>query len=176
MTLKKDRAGVEKKLFDLCEKVVEAENLKLYDMEYLPSSGILRVFIIDEKTDTALLDDCVRVDHAFNPYFESEEWIPENITLQVSSPGVYRKLRSLDHFRSKVGKRIKVIFFKTLGELVQDAPKKLKGAKILVADLVEVSDEAIVLSEDDYKFTVNFSDIKKANLEVNLFNELRKES
>lgn len=176
MVLKKDRTGVEKKLFDLCEKVVASENLKLYDMEYLPSSGILRVFIVDEKTDTAVLDDCVRVDHAFNPYFESEDWIPENITLQVSSPGIYRKLTTVDQFRAQIGKRIKVIFFKPLGELIQDAPKKLKGAKILVADLLEVSDEAIVLSEEDYNFSVNFSDIKKANLEVDLFNELRKES
>ena len=176
MILKKERNGLEQKLFDLSEKVVRSENLKLYDMEYLASSGILRVFIIDEKTDTALLDDCVRVDHAFSPYFESEEWIPGNITLQVSSPGVYRKLCSLEHFQAQIGKRIKVIFFKSLGELVEDAPKKLKGAKILLADLLDVSDEAVVLEANGFKFTVNFLDIKKANLEVNLFNEIRKES
>ena len=63
-----------------------------------------------------------------------------------------------------------------LGESVTDAPKKLKGAKVLIVDLLEVSDEGIVLEESGFKFTVNFIDIKKANLEVNLFNELRKES
>jgi ribosome maturation factor RimP len=176
MILKKERTGVEKKLYDLTEKVVKGENLNIYDVEYLASSGILRVFIIDEKTDTAQLDDCVRVDKAFNPYFESESWIPENITLQVSSPGIYRRLTTLEHFKAQVGKRIKVIFFKALGELVEDAPKKLKGAKILVADLLEVTEEGVVLGENDYKFSVGFIDIKKANLEVNLFNELRKES
>lgn len=176
MILNKDRTGVEKKLFDLAEKVVRSENLNIYDVEYLASSGILRVFIVDEKTDTAQLDDCVRVDKAFNPYFESETWIPVNITLQVSSPGVFRRLISLEHFKAQVGKRIKVIFFKALGELVEDAPKKIKGAKILVADLLEVTEEGVVLSENDFKFSVSFIDIKKANLEVNLFNELRKES
>jgi len=176
MILKKERTGVEKKLYELTEKVVKGENLNIYDVEYLATSGILRVFIIDEKTDTAQLDDCVRVDKAFNPYFESESWIPENITLQVSSPGIYRRLTSLEQFKAQVGKRIKVIFFRALGEFVEDAPKKLKGAKILVADLLEVTEEGVVLSENDYKFSVGFTDIKKANLEVNLFNELRKES
>ncbi len=176
MILNKERTGVEKKLYDLAEKVVRSENLNLYDVDYLASSGILRVFIVDEKTDTAQLDDCVRVDKAFNPYFESESWIPENITLQVSSPGIFRRLTSLEHFKAQVGKRIKVIFLKALGELVEDAPKKIKGAKILVADLLEVTEEGIVLSENDFKFSVSFTDIKKANLEVNLFNELRKES
>lgn len=176
MILNKERTGVEKKLYDLTEKVVKSENLNLYDVEYLASSGILRVFIVDEKTDTAQLDDCVRVDRAFTPHFETESWIPDNITLQVSSPGIFRKLTSLEHFKAQVGKRIKVIFLKALGELVEDAPKKIKGAKILVADLLEVTEEGIVLSENDFKFSVSFTDIKKANLEVNLFNELRKES
>jgi ribosome maturation factor RimP len=176
MILQKERTGLEKKLFDLSQKVVTDQNLKLYDLEFLQSSGILRVFIIDEKTDTALLDDCIRVDHAFSPYFESEDWIPENITLQVSSPGIYRKLTSLEHFKASVGKRVKSIFLRALGETVKDAPKKLQGAKIVTADVLNVTEEAIALKEGDFEFSVNFLDIKKANLDVNLFSELRKES
>ena len=69
-----------------------------------------------------------------------------------------------------------MIFLKALGEIVKDAPKKLQGAKIVTADILDVTDEAIALNEGDFKFSVNFSDIKKANLDVNLFSELRKES
>ncbi len=176
MILQKERTGLEKRLYELSQKVVEGVNLKLYDLEYLASSGVLRVFILDEKTDTALLDDCVRVDHAFNPFMESEDWIPENIILQVSSPGVYRKLSTLEHFKAQVGKRIKVVFLKSLGELVENAPKKLTGGKVLSAELLNVTDEGIVLRKEDFEFKVKFLDIKKANLDVDLFNELRKES
>jgi ribosome maturation factor RimP len=41
---------------------------------------------------------------------EQQEIIPGNCTLEVSSPGINRKLRLPDHFSGAVGERVKVKF------------------------------------------------------------------
>ncbi|MDH4467478.1 MAG: hypothetical protein QE271_05415 [Bacteriovoracaceae bacterium] len=81
--------------------------LKLYDLEYQTGSALLRLFIINPETLTAEMPDCVRVDHALTEPLQAD-WIPEGITLEVSSPGIYRSLRTPWHFEMSVGRRIKL--------------------------------------------------------------------
>jgi ribosome maturation factor RimP len=167
-----ERKGIEKRFFDLCFKVVESENLSLYDMEYIPGQSELRVFIQDEKTGTALIEDCVRVDRAFTPYIEAEEWMPESLTLQVSSPGLYRKLRTLEHFQSAVGKMILVTIKKKLEpedvESDDIASKKLLGEKKFIGKLLQVEDSEIVLETEELKVKIKFENIKRSNLETDI--------
>ena len=62
MVLKEERQGLEKKFFELSVKVVAEQGLQIYDMDYFPGSGEWRIFIFNEGTDTAVIEDCVRVD------------------------------------------------------------------------------------------------------------------
>lgn len=169
-----ERKGIEKRFFDLCFKIVKSENLSLYDMEYIPGQSELRVFIQDEKTGTALIEDCVRVDRAFTPYIEAEEWMPESLTLQVSSPGLYRKLRTLEHFQSAIGKVILVAIKKKLApkdfENDDVDSKKLLGEKKIIGTLLKAEGTEIVLETEELKVKVKikFENIKRANLETDI--------
>ena len=62
------RSNLEQKFFDLTEKIVKENSYALYDVEYLSGSSTLRVFIMDPKTKTAVIEDCIKVDRAFDPY------------------------------------------------------------------------------------------------------------
>ena len=115
MLVDKDRSGIEKKFFELCSKVVAAQCLSIYDLEYVRSNKLLRVYIINEETNTAVIDECVGVDRAMSPYFESEDWIPEEIILEVSSPGLFRKLKTRKHFECVIGSNIELVVKKNPG-------------------------------------------------------------
>ena len=167
MVLREERQGLEKRFFDLSVKVVAEEGLQLYDMDYFPGNGEWRIFIYNEGTDTAVIEDCVRVDKALTPYVEESDWMPENLTLQVSSPGIDRSLRTRVHFERVLGKSIKIVLIKRLAfEFFPDLPKSLKGEKKVVAKLVSLNDDGLILNyRDEFTFSLGFSDIKKANQE-----------
>jgi ribosome maturation factor RimP len=169
MKIKEERTGIDLKFYQLSKKVVEGENLKLYDMEYFPGTGELKVYILDEKTKTAILDDCVRVDRAFDDYLE-EDWVPHTITLEVSSPGLYRKLKTREHFLMVEGSSIKLRLAKNLGALIQKVPRKLQREKWIVCMLESVREDRLVLRYEDLSFELSFEDIVKANLETKIGN------
>ncbi|EQC50611.1 ribosome maturation factor RimP [Bacteriovorax sp. DB6_IX] len=168
MVLKEERTGLEKKFFDIALNVVKEAGYELYDLDYIKGSKTLRVFIMDPATNTALIDDCVKVDRGFTPFMEEEEWIPEDIVLEVSSPGLYRNLTSVEHFKMASDTPVSLHLKKSLSELLpsEELDKKTGKAKTFVCHLEEVSDEYIVAALDEnFSLKINYTDIKKANLE-----------
>jgi ribosome maturation factor RimP len=167
MELEPNRKGLEKKFFELCESVVAENNLRLYDMDFFPVNSELRVFIYHPETMTAKLDDCVAIDHALTPFIDSLEWMPESLTLEVSSPGLFRRLRTKEHFASSINQRIALTLASVdeLEGLEVVEKNKLKRGKQIIAILQELGTETITCLINDKKVKVNFSNIKKANLE-----------
>lgn len=116
MDIHQERIGLEKKFFLLCDPVVQEAGYRLYDLEYITGQKLLRLYIQDPRTGSALIEDCVKVDHALSEPFEKEDWIPEEITLEVSSPGVYRHIANLDHFKMSLGEMVAVVIMGQLSE------------------------------------------------------------
>ena len=88
-----------------------------------------------------------------------EEFIPHEYSLEVSSPGLNRPLKKLQHFQKVVGKKVKVKTFGPLGGV--EPPRKnfsgvLKGVE---------SDAVTVDVEGAGSFRIPLKDIAKANLE-----------
>jgi ribosome maturation factor RimP len=147
-----ERTGVEKRFFELAQKLTSEHLLELYDLEYVPAKGILRVFIMNPNTKTALIEDCVKIDNAFDPYME-ESWVPD-FTLEVSSPGMFRLLKTRRHFEISVGEYIKL----TLSEaLLGDLKPRVK--------LEDVQDNKIVVNYKNKNLDLMFEQIKKAQLD-----------
>lgn len=112
-------------LWDTIRQVAEAHGVELFDID-LPGEGggALRVYITKrgaatEGGDTASSDsserrggvsfeDCVRVSKRLLDLDEESPIIPENCLLEVSSPGINRRLRRPEHFAGAVGERVKL--------------------------------------------------------------------
>jgi ribosome maturation factor RimP len=157
-----DRVGIEKKFLDLCQPVITDLGLDLYDMDYVVGSKTLRLYIMDRVTKTAVIEDCAKVDRALSEPFEQNPWIPEEITLEVSSPGLYRKLKSFQQFEYAVGQRVLVKFRGPLKE-------ELKTNKI-IADLKGIESQSdnefsLKLEYKDKEIELISNQIIKANLE-----------
>jgi ribosome maturation factor RimP len=164
-----ERSAIEQKFYDLSLKIVGELSLVLYDMEWIPGSGDLRLFIMDPLTKTANLEDCIRVDRATTPYFESETWMPENVTLEVSSPGLFRELRNIAHFETVIGEDVSLTLSKAISEEQSlDFPKSLRNNLKLKAKLLSISEEKIKVEVKEIILEIPFEQIKRANLETNL--------
>ncbi len=169
MVLRGPRSGLELKYFELSSKILAELNLELYDLEWSAPSGELRLFIMNPITKTALIDDCVKVDRAFNPYMETETWIPENFTLEVSSPGLFRNLSSLEHFKGIVGQDVTLGLVKKIDEtLYPDFPKVLRNNLKIKVKLLDVNDDSLTIDARGVVVEVPFTQIKKANLETDI--------
>lgn len=173
MVLRSPRSGLELKFFELSSKILSELGLEMYDLDWHAPSGELRLYIMDPKTKTALLDDCVRVDRAFNPYMETESWIPENFTLEVSSPGLFKNLTTVEHFKSVVGQDVTLGLNKKIDEtLYPDFPKALRNNLKIKVKLVEADGEGVLIDAKGVQVKVPYTQIKKANLETD-FNNLK---
>jgi len=168
LVLREERSGMDKKFFELCQKVVSAEGLEIYDLDYLPGSHELRLYIQNPETGTAVIEDCIKIDKAMTPFIEEEEWMPSELTLEVSSPGVYRNLTSLEHFKTVEGQNVQLTLKKKLDDDLEGLPKKLKGQKKIIGTLIEVLEEGIAIEIEDLRIDLKYDEIKKANLEVDI--------
>jgi ribosome maturation factor RimP len=169
LDLVSNRSGVEQRFYDLSLKIAGELSLEVYDLEWVAGSSELRLFIMDPHSKTAVLDDCVRVDRAFSPYFESETWIPENVTLEVSSPGLFRSLKTLAHFHAVVGEDITLMLNKPITEEQSvEFPKSMRNNLKLKVKLLSTAEDKITVEIKDLKIDIPFGQIKKANLETNL--------
>lgn len=164
MVIREERAGLEKKFYDLCQQVCETEGLELYDLDYYSGNYDLRVYIRDPKTGTALIEDCVKIDRALTPHIDELEWMPAQLNLEVSSPGVYRNLTQHHHFEECLGDEIQVVLKKKMEG--DDLPKKVKGNKKFVGVLKEKTADSLVLEIEKMSLTILLNDIAKANLEM----------
>ena len=97
---------MEERFILLCHEVLEKLPLEFYDLEYQQQRGLLRVMIYDPQTHNVTIEQCALMDKALTPFIEDEEWVPNRLTLEVSSPGLERPLRSLKHCRQSIGERI----------------------------------------------------------------------
>jgi len=162
-----NNTDLEQKFNEKLLEVTKELGYILYDLQYIPGSKTLRVFIMDEKTMTAVIDDCVKVDKALSPFMEENSWIPDEIVLEVSSPGLYRHLKSVQHYQWAKGTPVTLSLRNTLDELFPGEFSKRDGKqKKITAMLLDCDEDGILISyNDDVDLKINYIEIKKANLE-----------
>jgi ribosome maturation factor RimP len=140
-------------LFRLLEPAVLSLGYELVELEFAPAGGggLLRLYI--DAAPGITLDDCERVSRQVGAVLESEDPIAGHYTLEVSSPGLDRVLRTRAHFERFLGRRIKV----QLGT-------PLDGRRRFTGTLLEVRDEGVVVEVDGAHTLLGFGQMQKARL------------
>lgn len=145
------KSELENKLEELSIGVTKDLGFMLYHLEYVPRSSILRLFVCHPKTLACTIEDCVKVDDALTPFLVDADWLPEEFSLEVSSPGVYRKIKTLEHFVLAQNQMIKVkVRFKDTEE--NSSPK----SKIYRGILKEIRENGILIMADEKAGEVSF--------------------
>lgn len=96
------------RIWQLVEPVIQAEGMDLLEVEFRRESigWVLRLFI--DQEDGVSVDDCARVSRVVSDLLDVADPIDRPYHLEVSSPGLDRPLRKVEHFQSQVGKIIEV--------------------------------------------------------------------
>lgn len=94
-------------LFALLDPVVTALGFELADLELQAGRrGLLRLFIDGPAGIT--VDDCEKVSRQVGSVLDVEDPIPGDYTLEVSSPGLDRRLAKPAHFDRFAGAQVRV--------------------------------------------------------------------
>jgi ribosome maturation factor RimP len=93
----------------LIEPTIEGLGYELADIEVKLNErdGIVRIFI-DRSPDGVDLKDCEAVSRQVSALLDVEDPIPGNYTLEVSSPGLDRRLSKVEHFERFLDEVVKV--------------------------------------------------------------------
>jgi ribosome maturation factor RimP len=88
--------------------VAQNAGVELYDIEMVREGGerVLRLYI--DKDGGVDLEDCERVSRAAELVLDEKDPIPESYALEVSSPGIERKLSRDEHFKRYIGHDIRL--------------------------------------------------------------------
>lgn len=89
-------------------KLIENCGVKFYDTSIKNDNSrqIYTVFIT--KKGGVNLDDCEKVSKILSPIFDVNAPLNGQWTLEVSSPGLERKLDKLSHFENSIGENVKI--------------------------------------------------------------------
>lgn len=95
-------------LIQLLEPVIKRQGYELADLELKVGSrdGVLRIFI--DKPGGVGLEDCELISRQVSALLDVEDPVPGRYSLEVSSPGLDRKLTKPVHFQRFVGEEVKV--------------------------------------------------------------------
>jgi ribosome maturation factor RimP len=137
-------------LFALLQPVVSAADLELVDVEL--RSGVLLVTV--DRTGGVDLRALTDANRALSTVLDDLDPIPGTYTLEVSSPGVERTLRTPAHFVKAIGETVTV---KTRPQVPGD--RRLRG-ELLAAD--EDGLELAVEGSAEGRMRLAYSDIDRA--------------
>lgn len=142
----------------LMAPVAQALGLELYDIEYVKEGAdrILRLYIDNEEGIS--LDDCERMSRAAEVVLDEKDPIPGEYRLQVSSPGVERKLSKPEHYIRYIGHRATIKLF---------APHDpVSGRKKFTGKIINFSNNQLSVKTEDEEYTFNLQQISACRLMV----------
>ena len=142
------------KIEAIAERVAQPAGIEIVEIE-LKGGGqnrFLRISI--DKPEGVSLGDCESISHEVGVILDVEDVVPGRYTLEVSSPGVERKLLRVRDFERFTGKKIKAI----LREPVENS-RRWEGT------LASCADGLITLEVAEGKsIQFPFDQVEKANL------------
>ena len=142
-------------LRELLAPVVAGVGYQLWELEFTPRSGggLLRLYIDARSPNGISLDDCERVSRVVSETLDAADPIPGHYTLEVSSPGLDRVLRTREHFERFAGERVRL-------EMMQP----VEGRKRFAGRLLGVGASDITLELENGRINLPIEDIHRARL------------
>lgn len=147
-------------VWDIAEPLAEELGLILWDVLFEKEGANYYLRIIIDKEGGVGIDDCVNMSHALDEPLDEADVIDRHYNLQVSSPGIERKLTRGFHFDYAMGEKVIV-------RLIRPYENKREFKGVLIdcsqdgAVTIEFDDETTMTAEkkeiafvklDDFSF------------------------
>ncbi len=140
--------SLETKIKEVLEPVINDLGFKVYDIIYEKEAQdyYLRVFI--EKDEVISSDDCALVSQTIDPILDENDFIKGSYLLEVSSPGIERRIRDDAQLERAINSKIEVHTY-----------KKVNEDKVLIGNLISFSESNIVLDINNENIEIDRNNI-----------------
>ena len=141
---------------EIAERVVTSEGMELVDVEFLGrgANTVLRIYI-DKPGGMIGIQDCQTVSQQLSVILDVEDVIEQSYTLEVSSPGLDRRLIKPADFERFAGKPVKILL-----KGPRSGPKKFQGR------LIGFQNDQVRIETEQVELAFGLDEIEKANLIV----------
>jgi len=144
------------RVWEMASSVAAGEGLEVVDIEFRPEGSrggrVLRLYL--DKEGGPGIDDLTRVSRQLSELLDESPDVPGPYTLEVSSPGINRALKKVEHFVRYEGKKVRV-----------RTREPVEGRRSFLGVLKEVMKDEIVVALEGREYRIAFSQIEKANYE-----------
>ena len=144
------------RIWELAAPLAETQGLEIIDIELMREGSrtgrVLRLYL--DKEGGPNMDNLSQVSRELSALLDVHDVVEGSYTLEVSSPGINRPLKRPEHFKSFIGKRVRV----RTRELVQ-------GRRSFLGPLLDVMSDKIALNQDGARVEIPFAIIEKSNYE-----------
>jgi len=147
---------IKQKIFRLAEQVAEDQGVELFDIELLgKGKTLLRVFI--DRDGGITLKECEDFSKGLSILLDVENPIPGPYTLEVSSPGLNRPLRTIADYQKNVGKLARII-----------TRERIDNQSFFIGYISNIHHGIIQLRVGEHDVFIPFENISRANLEIDI--------
>ena len=146
----------EQNIFSLLSEPLKIAGFDLVEVKFVMLNAQKTIQLYIDSPNGVQIDDCVNANQITKKIFIKTNQNYKDYVLEVSSPGIFRKLKTPDHFRYSIGKRIKV-----------HLQENIEGIITVIGDLKKCDEETICILPDTNgsDMIIPYSLISKANLE-----------
>lgn len=145
---------LELKIFEIAKPIAAENDCYIYDLEYIKEgkSRVLRIYA-DKESGGISLDECEAISRKISEVLDKSDPISENYMLEVSSPGIERRLRNPEHFEKYIGETIDIGLYQAIN-----------GSKTLSGRLIFFENEKITLETESGEISIMQSETTNVKL------------
>ncbi|MDH5465600.1 MAG: ribosome maturation factor RimP [Thiovulaceae bacterium] len=129
------------------EAMVRSQGLTLYDTSITSHNGDTIFEVLVTSPTGASLDQCAEISKLLSPLLDVTPPVKDEYRLEVGTPGIERKLKTIEHFQKSIGELVKVTLIN--GE-------HAKGK------LLSVEGDALTIDDENGEVTLPYSEVLKA--------------
>lgn len=145
-------------IMPIIDPVIVGMGYDFWGLECQVNQNTAQIRIFIDHAEGITLDDCSRVSQQLSAVLDVEDPVELPYTLEISSPGINRKLFSVEQMKNAVGSKVKV---KTTWPI--NERRNIRGVLLNAED-----DQVTVVTPEGDEFLVPIEAIKNAELDLDI--------
>ena len=140
-------------LNELIQPVVEAMGCELWGIERLSMGRYSTVKVYIDSKAGVDIEDCAKVSRQVSSLLDVEDPVNGEYSLEVSSPGLNRRLFKLDHYAAFIGSEVRIRL-----------KRPYEGRRKYSGQLRGLEGDEIILGHQEEEILIPFEEIERANV------------
>ncbi|WP_457635191.1 ribosome maturation factor RimP [Persephonella sp.] len=143
----------------MLQPLIEERGLKLVDVEYITGGKpVLRIYVYNPEGTS--IEDCEWISRRIGALLDVEDLIPVSYILEVSSPGLDRKLKNKEEYEIFKGRDVKIV-----------TKEPVEGKNVFEGVLKGLEGDNVIIQENGEIIKIPLEKISRTNLEFKVGGE-----